>query len=187
MGNVEGLDLAEVGSGGGHVLRMFPKARLTAIDVSGEYLDLARRNLTGYDVRFLKGEIDKMELPTASFDRIVCTEVLEHVVDPSAVLAAIARLVRPGGVAVVTVPNDALIIRLKGIVRRTPIRPFRGGIDWGGDTYHLHRWTPDEFERLLTTHLTVTDRRAAPFGVIPLRACFRCVQRAAGRSAGPGI
>ena len=58
-----GLDVAEVGSGGGHVLRMFPEARLTAIDVSDEYLaDRPRRNLAGYDVRFLKGEVDKMEL-----------------------------------------------------------------------------------------------------------------------------
>ena len=32
VGPHEGLDIAEVGSGGGHVLRMFPRARLTAID-----------------------------------------------------------------------------------------------------------------------------------------------------------
>lgn len=39
-----------------------------------------------------------------SFDGAVCTEVLEHVVDPIAVLREIARVVRPGGRVLVTVP-----------------------------------------------------------------------------------
>ena len=114
VGYPRGLEIAEVGSGGGQVLRMFPTARLTAIDVSSVYLENARRNLAGYDVRFLKGELENLDLPAASFDRVICTEVLEHVLDPDAVLAAIARVLRPNGVAVVTVPNDPLILRVKG-------------------------------------------------------------------------
>ena len=121
VGDGAGQEIAEVGSGGGHVLRMFPRARLTAIDVSQVFLDTARKNLVGFDARFLKGEIDKLALPAQSFDRIICTEVLEHTVNPAAILAEIARLLRPDGVAVITVPNDPLIHRLKQIVRRTPV------------------------------------------------------------------
>jgi 2-polyprenyl-3-methyl-5-hydroxy-6-metoxy-1,4-benzoquinol methylase len=175
MGDVDGLEVAEVGSGGGHVLRMFPRSRLMAIDVSSKYLAIAERNLAGYDVRFIKGEVDKMALDEASFDRVICTEVLEHVVDPDAVLAAIARLLRPDGVAVITVPNDPLILRLKVIARRRPLRWVTGKrFDWGGDDFHLHRWTPAEFERVLAAHLRVTKRKSAPLGLLPLRACFRC-------------
>jgi ubiquinone/menaquinone biosynthesis C-methylase UbiE len=172
---VDGLEVAEVGSGGGHVLRMFPRSRLTAIDVSSEYLAIAEKNLAGYDVSFVKGEVDKMDLAAARFDRVICTEVLEHVVDPDAVLAAIARLLRPDGVAVITVPNDPLILRLKGVARRRPLRWLtRDRFDWGGDDFHLHRWTPAEFERVLARHLRVTARKSAPLGLFPLRACFRC-------------
>jgi 2-polyprenyl-3-methyl-5-hydroxy-6-metoxy-1,4-benzoquinol methylase len=176
VGESEGLLLAEVGSGGGHVLRMFPRAKLTAIDVSDVFLETARKNLAGYDAQFIKGEVDKLDLPAASFDRIICTEVLEHTVDPGAILAAIARLLRPTGVAVITVPNDPLIMRLKGIVRRTPVGYIlRDKIEWGGDVYHLHRWTPAEFERLLERDFRVTDRLSAPHDLLPIRACFRCV------------
>jgi 2-polyprenyl-3-methyl-5-hydroxy-6-metoxy-1,4-benzoquinol methylase len=178
MGNVDGLEVAEIGSGGGHVLQMFPQSRLTAIDVSSEYLAIAEKNLAGYDVSFVKGEVDKLDLPAASFDRVICTEVLEHVVDPDAVLAAIARLLRPDGVAAITVPNDPLILRLKGIARRRPFCWIAGNrFEWGGDDFHLHRWTPAEFERLLAAHLRVTNRKSAPLGLFPLRACFRCVSR----------
>jgi len=177
-GEVGGLDLAEIGSGGGHVLRMFRGARLTAIDVSSVFLDTARKNLAGYDARFIKGEVDKLDLPSASFDRIICTEVLEHTQDPEAILATITRLLRPDGVAVITVPNDPLILKLKGIVRRTPVGwALRDRVKWGGDEFHIHRWTPAEFERLLGRFLRVTDRRSAPFDALPIRACFRCVQR----------
>jgi 2-polyprenyl-3-methyl-5-hydroxy-6-metoxy-1,4-benzoquinol methylase len=178
VGNARAMDLAEVGSGGGHVLRMFPEARITAIDVSSVFLDTARKNLAGYDARFVKGEVDKLDLPSESFDRIICTEVLEHTQDPQAILATIARLLRPHGVAVITVPNDPLILRLKGLVRRTPVGWALGDrVKWGGDEFHLHVWTPAEFERLLSKHLRVTDRRSAPVDAFPIRACFRCVRR----------
>jgi 2-polyprenyl-3-methyl-5-hydroxy-6-metoxy-1,4-benzoquinol methylase len=178
VGPRAGLELCEVGSGGGHVLRLFRNARLTAIDVSPVFLETARRNLAGYDVRFVKGEVDKLDLPAASFDRIVCTEVLEHTLDPEAILAAIARLLRPDGVAVITVPNDPLILRLKRMVRRTPLGWMLGQrVDWGGDRYHLHRWSPAEFEAVLHRFFRVTDRAAAPFAALPIRACFRCVPR----------
>jgi 2-polyprenyl-3-methyl-5-hydroxy-6-metoxy-1,4-benzoquinol methylase len=177
-GDVRGLDLAEVGSGGGYVLRMFPEARLTAIDVSTVYLETAKKNLAGYDVSFIKGEVDKLDLPAASYDRIICTEVLEHTREPEAILAAIHRLLRPYGVAVITVPNDPLILRLKDLVRRTPVGYALGDrVKWGGDEYHLHQWTPAEFDRLLTRFFRVTDRRSAPFDALPIRACFRCVKR----------
>jgi SAM-dependent methyltransferase len=176
MGDVRGLAIAEVGAGGGHVLRMFPEGKLTAIDVSGVFLEMARKNLAGYDVRFVKGEVDKMDLPPASYDRVVCTEVLEHTRSPEAILAAISRMLRPDGVAVITVPNDPLIMRLKKVVR-VPLGWWLGDrIDWGGDEHHLHRWTPDEFGRVLGRHLKVTKRQGAPLDALPIRACFRCVR-----------
>lgn len=178
VGPSDGLDLAEIGSGGGHVLRMFPRARITAIDVSDVFLDNARRNLAGYDARFLKGEVDKMDLPDRSFDRIICTEVLEHTHDPRAILRTIARLLRPEGVAVITVPNDPLIMRLKSVVRRTPVGWALGKrINWGGDEFHLHQWTPREFGKELEAFFRITERASAPSDLLPIRACFRCVAR----------
>jgi 2-polyprenyl-3-methyl-5-hydroxy-6-metoxy-1,4-benzoquinol methylase len=178
VGPAHGLDLAEIGSGGGHVLQMFPEAKITAIDVSDLFLDMVRKRLAGYDVRLVKGEVDKLDLPSASFDRIICTEVLEHTADPTAILKTIARLLRPHGVAVITVPNDPLIMRLKGVLRWTPVGiALRNKIDWGGDEFHLHQWTPRAFEDLLGRYFRVTDRHHAPAQAIPIRACFRCVAR----------
>ena len=175
VGNADGLRILEVGSGGGHVLRMFPRSRLTALDVSERFLDNARRNLSGYDAAFVLGEVDKLDLGDGSFDRVICTEVLEHTQEPEAILGAIARLLAPGVRAVVTVPNDPLIGRLKSLVRHTPAGWLLGDrIEWGGDRYHIHRWTPSEFERQLGRSLTVERRKCAPSDLVPVRACFLC-------------
>lgn len=179
LGPCEDLDLLEIGSGGGHVLARFPKARRVALDVSTAYLAIARKNLAAHaHVRFLHGEADTAGLEPASFDRIVCTEVLEHTLDPDRIVAAIARLLRKDGKACITVPNDPLILQLKRVARRSPAGLLLGGrVDWGGDRYHLHHWRPADFRALLERRLRVVRMQAAPFDALPIRVCALCVPR----------
>lgn len=157
---------------------MFPQAKLTALDVSEEFLKTAKKNLAGLDVEFIKGEIKELGLPAKSFDRVICTEVLEHTTNPSEVLAEIRSVLRPNGIAVITIPVDPLIDGLKKTVRFTPVGwALKGRINWGGDHYHFHKWWPWEFSKLLKEHFRIEQRSAAPFDRLPLRACFKCVPR----------
>ncbi|MFN8546267.1 MAG: class I SAM-dependent methyltransferase [Candidatus Binatia bacterium] len=178
VGEHSGLRILEVGSGGGHVLRMFPRAKLTAVDVSDIYLDNAKKNLAGYDVQFIKGQIEQLQLPAASFGCIVCTEVLEHTTNPREIVHEIRRLLAPGGHAVITVPIDPIIDRAKQLLRMTPVGwLLRNRIQWGGDHYHLQKWWPREFQRLLADDFSVEQRLLVPRLSVPLHACFKCVPR----------
>ncbi len=175
-----GESILEVGCGGGHVLSQFREARLTGVDVSGEMLAKARQNLAGLDFELHKGDVAEVGLPDHSFDGIVCTEVLEHVVDPEHVLTQIKRLVKPTGRVVITFPNDTLINSIKGMVKRTGltgIPPFKR-MDWGGDHYHFHIWTVREMRALLSRYFSVVDLEHAPTAAFPVRCCFLCVPRA---------
>lgn len=174
-----GLRILDVGSGGGHVLRLFPQGKLTGVDVSDVYLETARRNLAGYDVEFHKGQIEQLGLPAASFDRVICTEVLEHTTNPEEILSEIRRLVAPRGRVIITVPIDPVIDRMKAILRKTPVGwLLRNRIQWGGDHYHLQKWWPSEFEHLLKRDFTVQKRTLVPSRIMPLHACFLCQARA---------
>jgi len=76
------------------------------------------------------------------------------------------------------VPNDPLIDGLKAFVKKTPVGWVLGNrIQWGGDIYHLHKWTPDQFLKLLEKFFRVTERQSAPHDALPIRACFRCVHK----------
>jgi SAM-dependent methyltransferase len=57
-------------------------------------------------VRFVQSDITGLPFEADSFDRVICTEVLEHVPEDSSVLAEMARVLRPGGVLAVAVPDE---------------------------------------------------------------------------------
>jgi len=53
------------------------------------------------------GDLAGMPFSTGSFDSIFCSQVLEHVPEPLRVLSEFARILRPGGVLVLSVPHLA--------------------------------------------------------------------------------
>lgn len=53
-------------------------------------------------------DISDIPLPAASFDAIMCTEVLEHIPDPAKALAEFGRLIKPGGMLILTAPYCSL-------------------------------------------------------------------------------
>ncbi|MEK6799267.1 MAG: class I SAM-dependent methyltransferase [Planctomycetota bacterium] len=169
-----GRRLLEIGCGGGHVLRMFPQCELTGVDVSGEMLAKARRNLGDLPARLIKGEVHEAGLADATFDVIICTEVLEHVVDPQRLLREARRLLAPGGRLVVTFPNDRLIERIKRwiIAMRLARLPILGRISWGAERFHLHRWSVRQMRALLSEVFTIQQTRMVPSRCLPIRCCF---------------
>ncbi len=52
----------------------------------------------------VNGDGTRLPFPDASFDRVICSEVLEHIADDSAALAELWRVLRPGGAMAATVP-----------------------------------------------------------------------------------
>lgn len=50
------------------------------------------------------GDVTQLPLPAASADVVLCTEVLEHLRHPAACVAEIERLLKPGGIALVSAP-----------------------------------------------------------------------------------
>ncbi len=70
--------------------------------------DMRARGITIYDK-----PLENCGLEAGSFDLIALWEVLEHIVEPRPLMAEVARLLAPGGVVLVLVPNrDALVTRL---------------------------------------------------------------------------
>lgn len=94
LGSLEGRVL-DVGCGAR------PYQSLLGPRVTG-YVALDRPGTPGVDV---EGTAEALPFPDASFDAAVSMQVLEHVEDPARCLAEMARVVRPGGVVVFTVPG----------------------------------------------------------------------------------
>ena len=95
--------ILDVGSGvGGNLPVLGEHARTVGAEIS---LSAARQARTRGTVVVADGA--RLPFADGSFGSAVCTEVLEHVDDPAAVFAEVARVLRPDGIFYVTTPNYA--------------------------------------------------------------------------------
>ncbi len=100
--NLAGKRILDVGCGGGLLSEGMAVrgANVTGIDLSEKPLGVARLHLleTGQKVDYRKISVEELaEQMPGEFDAVTCLEMLEHVPNPSSVITACARLVKPGG------------------------------------------------------------------------------------------
>src|SRR5438105_3278933 len=84
LGDVRGLRVADIGCGTGrHALRLAAEGALvTGVDFSEVMLERARRKPGAEAVRFVHHDLAQpFPLPSASFDRVLCCLVAEHIAD----------------------------------------------------------------------------------------------------------
>ncbi len=101
--NVAGKRCIDIGCGGGILSEALARqsASVTAIDLAEASLAVARLHQleSGLeDIRYENISAEEMaEKEAGQYDVVTCLEMLEHVPDPEAVVAACARLAKPGG------------------------------------------------------------------------------------------
>jgi 2-polyprenyl-6-hydroxyphenyl methylase/3-demethylubiquinone-9 3-methyltransferase len=99
---LDGSSVLDVGCGGGILAEAMARrgARVTGIDLSEKALRVAQLHLleSRLSIEYLSISAEDLAEPQAGkFDVVTCMELLEHVPDPAGMVAACARLVRPGG------------------------------------------------------------------------------------------
>jgi SAM-dependent methyltransferase len=133
--------LLDVGCSGGLLLEYAASQgwRAEGIEPSDTAVAEARANgLTVHAALY-----QDVDLPAESFDVVHCKLVAEHLPDPARFLAWAARLLRPGGVVTIHVPNDFNPLQLAA-------RDALGLEDWWvAPPFHLNYFTFESLERLL--------------------------------------
>jgi 2-polyprenyl-3-methyl-5-hydroxy-6-metoxy-1,4-benzoquinol methylase len=126
--------------------------------------------------RVIKGDIENLELDVAasSFDALILSEVLEHLVDPWRVLAKLAPLVKAGGLAFASSPNVASLSMIKHLLK--------GRFDLADhgvrDRTHLRWFTPATYAELFEQAGFTVDR-VEP--LTPLKPRQKILARLTGR------
>ncbi len=100
--SLKGKKVIDVGCGGGILTESMAKkgANVTGIDLSEKALKVADLHSleSGLAIRYKFISAEQMaEQEAGEYDVVTCLEMLEHVPDPSSVVAACAKLVKPGG------------------------------------------------------------------------------------------
>lgn len=108
-GRLEALQALDLGAGMGGfaVAAALRGAHVVACEYNPAYCRITRLRAERYHLSLpvINAAGEALPLPDALFDAVVCWDVIEHVQSPDRVLHEIARVLRPGGVALVTVIN----------------------------------------------------------------------------------
>ncbi|HCI02082.1 MAG: bifunctional 3-demethylubiquinol 3-O-methyltransferase/2-polyprenyl-6-hydroxyphenol methylase [Oceanospirillaceae bacterium] len=99
---LHGKKVADIGCGGGIVAEAMAQrgATVTGIDMGETPLKVAQLHAleSGVDVTYRQITAEQLaEEEAGQYDVVTCLEMLEHVPDPSLVIAACAKLLKPGG------------------------------------------------------------------------------------------
>jgi 2-polyprenyl-6-hydroxyphenyl methylase/3-demethylubiquinone-9 3-methyltransferase len=110
---LRGAQLLDVGCGGGLLAESMARAgaRVTGIDLASSMIETARMHAldAGLEIDYrLESAESLLTAHAGKFDVVACMEMLEHVPDPGATLAVLARLARPGGHVFISTINRNL-------------------------------------------------------------------------------
>ena len=101
--------ILDVGCGRGFYTRaiaaLYPQAAVVGVDSSKDYLTAATEQTRGMAVQFARADARSLPFASGEFDAIVCSEVLEHIVEDGAVLMELSRVLRGEGLLLISVPN----------------------------------------------------------------------------------
>lgn len=161
-----GLRVLDIGCGGGLVAEPLTRlgAAVTGIDPTEELVEVARRHAAelGLEIAYETATLDAVAGRGDRFDLVLALEVVEHVPDLPAFLAALAQATRPGGLVILSTLSRTLASFLSAIVGAEYLL---GWLPRG-----THRWrsflTPSE----LAAHLRRVGLRATDIAGVAYRA-----------------
>jgi 2-polyprenyl-3-methyl-5-hydroxy-6-metoxy-1,4-benzoquinol methylase len=153
---LRGKEFLDGGSGGGHFSAAACRrgANVTSLDVGPNLLEQVKKRC---DSTRVIGSILDLPFKDRTFDVVMSTEVIEHTPDPERAVRELSRVVRPGGVLVLTSPNRLWqpVVRLATATR---LRHYAG--------YENFLWAHRARDVVRDAGLVVEEFRG--FNVLPL-------------------
>jgi ubiquinone/menaquinone biosynthesis C-methylase UbiE len=192
----DGDSVLDAGCGPGLIIERIVRANqgtnvsVTGLDLSKRMINRARSRCRNFNVRFLVADLNKpLDFPGFSFDKVVCSNTLYALKDPHRVIAEFHRVLKQGGVLIITNPrpnaDQRQLIRahIAAINRLAPIHTkiyhivtsislipvhlaviaINRAIVQRGRSSEYHFWERDEFEEAL---------RESGFQTVLIDSCY---------------
>jgi len=112
--------LLDLGCGEGFLISFLPDLKkIVGIDISQIALKKAKKILKHkLNVQLQWGNAQKLDLPNQSFDKVICSETLEHLPNPRKAMEEIHRILKSKGLTIISVPDEK---RIQFIMKMTKL------------------------------------------------------------------
>jgi ubiquinone/menaquinone biosynthesis C-methylase UbiE len=170
--------LLDIGCGSGYLLNQATCKRGIGVDISDLMVKTAWENCKNNGKKFIvQSDAENLPFKNRSFNKIVSTEVIEHILHPQVLLKEIERVSKNNTVIVITIPNEKYInwiknllfsLRLHKFLFRESYRPSRRM----EDEWHLHIFDNKKFKELIDGKFIIEKKISIPTVFFPLRYIF---------------
>lgn len=170
--------ILEVGCGAGHILEKIKTGKLYGIDISEIQIERTRKRM-GNRVELKKAPGEDIPYEDKYFDRVLCSEVIEHVIDPREVLKEISRVMKDDGILSLSIPNEEVINSTKKFLKKTGlikiIDDTKNTEGWelatkdNLDEWHLHSFSLELAEKFSKDIFVMSKVVKIPNAVFPAR------------------
>ena len=158
--------IIDIGCGEGYLLSLLPQTKqIVGLDISKIALVKAKKRLEGKTyIELIYATAQNTPFADNSFDKIVCSELLEHVPDPKAVIKEINRILNKKGKAVISVPDEQRIqnivrvIKELGLAKRMHAARKQEDYEW-----HLHESNVDFVKEITKGYFKISKLIKLPF------------------------
>ena len=171
-------DLLDIGCGSGYLLNQAVCKRGVGVDISDLMVKTARENCKNNGKKFIvQSDAENLPFKNRSFDKIVSTEVIEHILHPMALLEEIERVSRNDTIIVITIPNEMCINWIKKIlfsfgIQKLLFRKSYRPSKRMEDEWHLHTFDIRKFKALIEGKFDIKTTIPNPTVFFPLRYVF---------------
>jgi 2-polyprenyl-3-methyl-5-hydroxy-6-metoxy-1,4-benzoquinol methylase len=100
------LDIA-CGTGYGSFLMADAAKKIFAVDIDQRTIDYAKKNFFSKNIEYSVGSATEIPMPDNMAEVVVSFETIEHINDYKKFLSEVKRVLKPGGLLVISTPNDA--------------------------------------------------------------------------------
>lgn len=132
----KGKDVLEIGCGSGYGSKYLAEngvKKITGYDVDTQAINFAVKNSSHDNINFLKGDVQTLRLKDR-YDVVLSFEVIEHLKRPEKLLELSKKVLRKGGIFILSTPNKSYSILDHG----KPSNP-----------YHIYEYYPNELKKIL--------------------------------------
>ena len=159
----KGAHVLDIGCGQGFYLPLYAALGLVATGVELDPIPRAEalKKAAALGFTVLDAPAENLPVPDAHFDAVVMSEVLEHLPDPALALAGVARVLKPGGLFLATVPNADYPLAWDPVnwtLETLRLTPIRKGMFAGIWANHERLYRPD----LLTSQIAKAGLTPGP-------------------------
>ena len=145
-------DVLDVGVGRGETLMAAKEMgwKVEGVEPSESFAKYAA-DRTGAHI--WRGPIEQMSIPDSEFDVVILAAVLEHLYNPNEIMAKISKVLKPGGLLFLDVPNEmGLFFRVGNLYQKLRMRNWSVNLSPTFPPFHVFGFSPRSLRIMLNKH-----------------------------------